>query len=518
MPKISADEILTQQNKRLFIQFGGPGAANAVKYSGKDTQYISLGGVSKPLSGGISAINVPDPNRFGNFKQVGRTRDAADFPSASLEVMQKKGAMPFQLGDMSCPFNIYEVAGQCKTPSDWTTGWTDYVQIYSFVEATDLDLGDRTSFDGDDADSNNLSLTMDKIYAVGGIALGAYADSLVNRSVVDACYGSMVQCGNCGPANDGTKRIYALCTTSGSGSPGLPATVVYSLDSGSTFTSVAITSMGATEAPVQIEVVGSYLVVLVASSTSSMSAIHYATLNSDTGAPGTFTKTQTGFTASAYANSMYVANAREIYFAADNGTVYKSSDITSGVDRTLTSTQSGNLRRIHGSENVLFACGTSDSVCKSVNRGETWAACASSPTSGTTLQALQVMSRDVAWVGSAAGGLYYTLNGGASWNTASIGNSLTGAITDIKFATDEVGYVSRTLSSTAYMYSTWNGGANWVASGAPRILNFPVFDAINRFAIPIDSDTTVAANNILIAALGGDGTDGLLLIGKVATL
>ena len=105
MPKISADEILTQQNKRLFIQFGGPGAANAVKYSGKDTQYISLGGVSKPLSGGISAINVPDPNRFGNFKQVGRTRDAADFPSASLEVMQKKGLIKdllYRDTDMLC--------------------------------------------------------------------------------------------------------------------------------------------------------------------------------------------------------------------------------------------------------------------------------------------------------------------------------------------------------------------------------------------------------------------------------
>ena len=518
MPKISADEILTQQNKRLFIQFGGPGAANVVKYSGKDTQYISLGGVSKPLSGGISAINVPDPNRFGNFKQVGRTRDAADFPTASLEVMQKKGTLPFQLGDMSCPFNIYEVAGQCKTPSDWSQGWTDYVQIYSFVEATDLDLGDRTSFDGDDADSNNLSLTMDKIYAVAPIAFGAYGDSLINRSVIDVTYGSVVQCGNCGPANDGTKRLYALSTTSGSGSPGLPATVVYSLDSGSSFTSVAITSMGSTEVPVQIEMVGSYLVVLVASSTSSKSAIHYAIIDSDTGAPGTFTKVQTGFVASAYANNMYVANAREIYFAADAGTVYKSSDITAGVDRVLTNTQTGNLQRIHGSENVLVACGTSDSVCKSFNRGETWAACASSPTTGTTLQAVQVMSRDVFWVGSAAGGLYYSLNGGASWNTGSIGNSLTGAITDIKFATDEVGYVSRTLSSTAYMYSTWNGGANWVASGNPRLLNFPVFDAINRFAIPIDADATVSANNVMIAGLGGDGLDGLLLIGKAATL
>ena len=119
MAKVSADEILTQGNKRLFIQFGGPTSANAVKYSGKDTQYLSLTGISKPISGGITAINVPDPNRFGRFKQIGRTRAAADMPSGSLEVMAKKGTLPFQLGDLNCPFNVYEVAGQCKTGRCW---------------------------------------------------------------------------------------------------------------------------------------------------------------------------------------------------------------------------------------------------------------------------------------------------------------------------------------------------------------------------------------------------------------
>ena len=521
MAKVSADEILTQGNKRLFIQFGGPTANNAVKYSGKDTQYISLTGISKPISGGITAINVPDPNRFGRFKQIGRTRSAADMPSGSLEVMAKKGTLPFQLGDLNCPFNVYEVAGQCKTPSDWTAGWTDYVQVYSFAEATDVDMGDRTSFDGDEGEIETLSLTIDKIYAVAPVAFGPVASTEVIHKVMDATYGTAVQCGNCGPANDGTKRIYAVMSGAGGvSSPGLPASIVYSLDSGSTFSSQAIDGIGAAEIPAQIEVVGIYLVILVPSSTSTKSAIFYAELNSDTGAPGAFTKVQTGFVASKYANDMYVANAREIYFAADGGYVYKSSDITAGVDRTLSAgdATAQNLERIHGSESVLVAVGANGAIIKSTTRGETWATTGATPLSSSTGTAVQVMGANDFHVGSSTGYMYYTLNGGATWNTTSIAGSGSGEITDIIFATDEVGYASRTLSSVAYLYSTWNGGANWVSSGAPRLLGWPSFVSTQRIAIPVDSDATVGANNVLISGTATGGIDGLLLVGKAATL
>ena len=521
MAKVSADEILTQGNKRLFIQFGGPTPANAVKYSGKDTQYLSLTGISKPISGGVTAINVPDPNRFGRFKQIGRTRAAADLPSGSLEVMAKKGSLPFTLGDLNCPFNVYEVAGQCKTPSDWTAGWTDYVQIYSFAEATDVDMGDRTSMDGDEGEKETLSLTIDKIYAIAPIAFGPVANEEVIHVVKDACYGTAVQCGNCGPANDGTKRIYAvLAGAGGVSSPGLPANVVYSLDSGSTWTSTAIDSIGLTDVPVQIEVVGIYLVVLVSSSANSKSAIYFSELNGDTGAPGSFSKVQTGFVASKRANDMYIANAREIYFAADGGYIYKASDITAGVDRTLSAgdATSSNLKRIHGSESVIVAVGASGAIVKSTTRGETWSTTGSTPMGAGAGTAVQVMTANDFHVGDDAGYLYYTLNGGATWSNQSITGNGTGQITDIIFATDEVGYVSRTLSSVAYIYSTWNGGANWVSSGAPRLLSWPTFAACNRIALPTDADATVAVNNLLISGSATGAVDGLLLVGKAATL
>jgi len=271
---------------------------------------------------------------------------------------------------------------------------------------------------------------------------------------------------------------------------------------------------------VQIEVVGIYLVVLVSSSANSKSAIYFSELNGDTGAPGSFSKVQTGFVASKRANDMYVANAREIYFAADGGYIYKASDITAGVDRTLNAgdATSSNLSRIHGSESVIVAVGASGAIVKSTTRGETWAATSSSPLGAATGTAVQVMTNNDFHVGASDGYLYYTLNGGATWSNASITANGTGAITDIVFATDEVGYVSRTLSSVAYIYSTWNGGANWVSSGAPRLLSWPAFAACNRIALPQDADATVTANNILISGAATGAVDGLLLVGKAATL
>jgi len=42
MPNLTADEIVTQKHKRLFIQFGGPYPGNVVKYYGQDAQYMSV--------------------------------------------------------------------------------------------------------------------------------------------------------------------------------------------------------------------------------------------------------------------------------------------------------------------------------------------------------------------------------------------------------------------------------------------------------------------------------------------
>jgi len=113
--------------------------------------------------------------------------------------------------------------------------------------------------------------------------------------------------------------------------------------------------------------------------------------------------------------------------------------------------------------------------------------------------------------------VYYTLNGGESWTSQAFSGSGAGQVNDIVFATNEVGYISHsTAVPAARIFSTWDGGSDWT-NAKPRILNLPTFDHAYRLAVP-KWDAGIAANNIAVAGLAGNGTYGILLLGIAASL
>lgn len=513
---LTADQIVTNKHKRIFRQPGGARPNNSVQYSGVESQYLSITGVSNPVSGGISPIRVPHPTRIGQYQQVGRSVEPADFATATVEVMERHGSIPFTLADLSCPQNYYIPTGKCKDLSDFLRGWSDYIEVYSGALVTDVDLGDRTQYDADDGVMDSLSVTLEAVYAIGKLGFGDNATAQIDREVVAVVYGNNVQCGDCGPADDGTNRIYAVTKPSGAGSPGLPAEVVYTLDGGANWTNVNIDSFGANEEPLDIDIVGQYLVVLGAD------AIFYAALNEGTGAPGAFTKVTTGFVAANSPRDMFVASPREIYFSGDGGYIYKATDITSGVSViSAASATSNDLLRIHGaSDGTLVAVGADSVVVKSINRGETWATTTVEPYGiALDVSAVLVLDEQRYWVGSAnSGRLAYTLNGGESWTEKGFSGAGAGTIRDIVAATNEVLYFSHdTNTPTGRIFSSWNGGADWT-NESPRIQNLPVFDRGTRLALPYGAHPTVASNNLAVAGLAGNGTDGILLLGVAAIL
>lgn len=504
---LSADELITQKFKRNFIQFGGARPGNVVKYSGQDAQYIYIDGVSDPESGGIDPGYVPDPRRAGVYRLAFRSITPPDLASATLMMYEKHGAIPRQLQRTGCAFTVYEHSGQCPDLSD-VNGWTDYVLIYSSALVTDKDLGTRSARDSDDLIEDGLSITLNDIYPVGPLGFGVEASTQVDREVVDIVYGTDVSC-NC---TDNTSRIYALVKSSGTGSPGLQTEVVYTLDEAATWSQANIDGMGATEDGLAIDIVGRYLVVI------GDDAYYYAELNIKTGAPGTFTKVTTGIVASGTPRDMYVASPREVFMVGDGGYVYKATDITAGVSAISEGdATSENLTRIHGSENVIVAVGENGACIVSRNRGGTWLSVTTAPSSAN-LTAISVVGPDYWWVGTDTGYAYYTLVGGeSSWTSKAFSGSGSGAVRDIVFASEEVGYIAHdTTSPTGRLLSTWTGGEYWTLT-SPRILNFPTVDRVNRVAFP-DTDISIAANHVALACLAGDGTDGTIALGIAARM
>jgi len=496
---------------RAYIQWGGPRPGNPVAFAGQDAQYMSITGVGLPEAGGFDPIWVSDPSNAKRYKLIGRMASAPDLPSATVTFYEKHGLLPRQLFK-NCPFTAYEVAGTCQDLSDLYNGVTDYLLVYSMGLTASKNLGDRVSFDTDNAIGDELEVTFSDIYPVGPLGLGDNALTLIDREVLDVVYGTRQTCGNCGPENDGSKQIYAITRSSG-GSPGLPAELIYTIDGGATWSQATITGIGATEDPNKIMIVGSRLVILSPTAASATQGGYYwADIDQDTGIPGTWTKVTTGFVASAQPRDAFVLSAREVFFCGDAGYIYKSTDITSGVSvLNAGAATAQNLSRIRGSEDAIVAVGAAGTVVRSTNRGATFATTQTAPTT-SGLQALAMFDQKRIWVGSVNGYIWSTVDGGKTWTRKGFSGEGTGQVFDILFVTEEIGYMLHgNATPTARLFATLDGGATWTNS-TWRILNWPTFNYAKRIAAPTSNDSAVNVNNVAIAGITSVN-DGVLLVG-----
>lgn len=514
MPKPGADLVITQKHRRAFSQRGGPGPANITRYAGADETYMTFDDDSNPITGGRSPINFHDPLRRagGAYRLIGESTDAPDFPSSTINFLERHGGVPWVDFDAGCFNNFYEVVGPCKRPDDFLNGWSDFVKVYSYGRANSHDESGLTTQDSDDASMTAMEFTFAAIYKIGSLLFGEKGAGEVEREVVDLAWAGGIDCGTCGPNDDGTKRLYAVTKSSGAASPGTPAEVIYTIDGGATFAQTNITGLGGTVDPTAIDIVGNNVVVL----DTAGNGYWFAEINQLTGVPGTWTQVTTGFVASKQPTDMWVAGSNEVYFSANGGYVYRSTDIASGVTVIEAgNVNTSNYQRIHGQDDDIVVVGDSGKIVKSGNRGVTWANVTLSPTSAT-VRAIRVLDGFRYWIGTSGGSVYYTINGGETFVLQTLPGGTLTVIDDIVAANDEVIYIAaRTSTPTGRLITTWNGGQKWTSSAltTQRVQNLPTASRFNRIAVPSTGQDTTDCNTIALGGLSGGGTDGILELG-----
>ena len=489
-------ELIKQGSTRAFYQPGGPGKDKF--FYGLDTQYFFIDGAEMPTNGDISPIFVPDPRRPNRYRLVGRTVEPPDLASVDLQFTEKWGGIPRPLMAPKCSFNLYEVHSECADLSDFYRGWESYMLIYSMFQFSGpIDLGTRMSRDGNDPLIHSVSAMGTALYPVGALGFGEEAATDVVMEVIDAVYGQQVTCGTCGMENDGSQVVYAL-TRANVGSPAAPGQLVYTTDGGATWTTASITGIGLTAEPRYIDIAGDILFV-----GTDLTTLLYARINKDTGIPGTWSTV----TLPVAMRDVYVQSPSAIFFAADSGRVYKTTDITAAPS-LIDGNATDNLLRISGDGNgVLVAVGANGRVYRSLNNGVTWASL--SAPAATSLNAVQVLGDNDIWVGGANGILYHTVNGGTTWVSA---YTTDGTIYDLVFATREVLWLSYSASNVAHLITSLDGGDSFALDTATsRIINWPVFNRAQRLAVPYLADPAVAANYITVCGLATSTIDGLLL-------
>ncbi len=514
MPKPGADLVVTQKHRRAFSQRGGPSPVNTTRYEGADETYMTFDDDTNPIAGGRNPINFHDPLRRagGAYRRIGETVDAPDFPSSTINFFERHGGVGWVDFDGGCFNNFYETVGTCKRPDDFINGWSDFMKIYSYGRANNHNESGLTTQDSDDSSMVAMEFVFASIYKIGALLFGEKGAGEVEREVVDLVWAGGIDCGACGPGDDGTKRLYAVTKSSGAASPGTPAEVIYTVDGGATFSQTNITGLGGTVDPTGIDLVGGNLVVL----DTAGNGYWFAEINVLTGVPGTWTNVTTGFVASKQPTDMYVAGASEVYFSANGGYIYKSTDIASGVTVSdAGNVNTSNYQRIHGQDDCIVVTGDSGKIVKTLNRGQTWANVTLSPTSAT-VRAILVLDDFRYWIGTSGGLVYYTINGGEFFTVVTLPGGTLAVIDDIVAATDEVIHISaRTATPTGRLITTWNGGQKWTSSAATtqRIQAFPTASRFNRIAVPRTGQATTDTNTIAMGGLSGGGTDGILELG-----
>lgn len=505
-----ADEIVMQRHFRAWTQRGGSKPSNRMRYAGPDDQYLMFGDVSNPRRGSVTPVREHDPYTRNAYRLIARGLAAPDLQTVTITAKRRHGGVPWFSDDLTCPNTFYELVGDCGAPDNFLYGWTDSVAIYSNALATATTHAGRKSFDTDDPTTDDMETTLASFYEISGLSFGENAQTIVERELVDLVYASGIECGACGINNDGTKRLYGVTKSSGSGSPGVPAEVVWTINGGETYSNQNITGLSGTVDPTGLEIFGNFIIVL----DTANNGYYTAEIDALTGAPLTWTNVTSGFSASNQPNDIYIANSGLAFLCGQNGRIYRMTNALSGVEE-IYSSGGADLLRINGDGNgTVVAVGESGVAIKTINNGTTWAT-VSTPTS-MSLRTVEVMDRFNFWIGSATGQVWYTIDGGISWTQIVLPGVV--RIDDLVFATQEVGYLLTGAPnvSTARLYTTYNSGRDWSStevSTNPRLLNWLTFTRGNRLAVPRLVPDSVAARRVAIGGLSGGGTDGILIQG-----
>jgi len=491
---------------RAFIIENGAGPGNSPAYQG-----LAVPGAISQSFGDITKIEIPDPNRYDSFLEIGQVKGENERATSSLV---GRYALDIQseilrLAQKGCEGDIHINLGDCTDPSSPNQFKKKIIQEnVSFTSYETDDLGALGSTDRAEVNETG-EYSIKTWYEILRMKFASRAGDILTNEVVDIVVCDNLSCGDCDDPSDGCQAIFAITKAAG-GSASTPADVAWSLDGGSTWQVRDVDTLGAAEEPTGLACVGDYLVII----SNDSNSLHYALLSefTATGANPTWTEVTTGFVSGGEPNDIWSVG-QMAFIVGDTGYVYKTDDPTAGVEVLDAGVAtSNNLQAVHAiDDQTAVAVGATGSVISTSNQS-TWAANTSS--SSDTLQAIWMIKDDLWWIGSDAGNLYYTKDSGTTWTAKTFTGSGSGAIHDINFPTKSVGYIAHASTTPAgRLLRTYDGGNSFVVL-PEDVGNLPASDRITAIATCSKGNISAAVNKIFCAGLADDGSDGFLMVGE----
>jgi hypothetical protein len=496
-----ANQLLESGFSRVYLlRYGAGPTTNPI--------YENLWRVGAPSwdQGKLTMVYAPDPAQYGKFVVAGKVQGEPGLPTLSMDAYYTTDLSEFlRMAHDQCDHDIHVHFGVCKDPRNFNVGW-DKILILETARSTSFTAKELGALQPSEDIQITETAKMEGqlLYEVMPMLYAEKAGANVNDEVVGIVFCGNPQCGSCGTPNDGSNVIFAVSLSSG-GSPGLLATVVASQDGGLTWVDSPITSLAANNAPTGIACVGLNTVV----TSSAAAALEYANSNDILNGVATWVAVATGFVGGHGPTTIQAPGETTVFFGGVGGYFYTSADPTSGVtllDAGTATTQ--DVIAMHALDiNTFLAVGKSNSVVYTSDGGLVLQS-VTGPLPGVDLTACFLRSATEWWVGTATGRLFYSTNSGVTWAEKAFPGSGSGKVWDIKFASNNVGYMAHaTTAPKGRILRTIGGGNSWYVQ--PE--NNAVMPSNNRIsALAVCPNVNVCAGG----GLGSNGTDGIIVVGR----
>lgn len=493
---------LTTGYARVFIIEGRARPDHAPQYFSS----LKMGGISQSF-GDVTKIEIPNPDRYGEYLEVDRIRGAIDRATFNLSGRFAAAMKSKLLGfaRKGCAVDIQLHIGECTDPSAFNVFTKAVIAEDSIVtnHSTD-DLGALES--GENAVVNETAdISATEYYEVLPLTFAARAGDIIINHVNDVIVYDYESCGTCTVESDGCQKVFAVTDAAG-GSPGTPPDILYSPDGGVNWYAHDIDTLTSAQDANSVAGVGDYIVVV----SNGAGSISYCTEEdlADLVDP-TFTEITTGVVAGKEPYHIW-SLGRKAFIAADGGYVYICEDPTAGVSAVETGAAvTSDLKFVHAIDDEhAVAVGDGGAVIKTTD-GVSWDVTLTNPVgAAVSLTSVWMKSETEWWVTASNGTMYYTLNSGKTWVAKTLPGTTPTKMNRIAFSTDSVGYAAGIVNSRARLYRSFDGGYSWVV--------MPESGAVLPLADEFLGIATCKYNPNFVVCVGihDNSTDGVAITGS----
>lgn len=495
-------DILETPFSRVFLIEDGASPGNIPMYLG-----LAAAMANTWKQGTLTPVRIPSPETYGNFETVDILRGARDLPQLTIQQrMQPALSDLLRIVRKGCNVDVHVHIGACQNPSDFDNGWT-LARVLELAKASDYSTSNLGAMDADQIAvvTETVPFSGRNMFDLKRIRPGEVGGAQVTDFVPRVLICDSATCGACGLSSDGCNVMFSA-SGAVSGSPGVSAEVNYTTDGGITWAQSVVNSMIIGETIVDMACVGTNLVVL--SATGTTSNFHYASLASVVNGTAIWSKVSTGFVATKTGNRIVSLDATHTWVAAQGGYAYFSADITAGVivqDAGVATIQNLLNVAVFDHNNAVMV-GASNALISTSSGGAAWSLVVG-PSVGNSLTAAWMLSPTL-WLIAGNGSLWYTVNSGVTWVAKAFTGSGSGTVRDIQFSSSSVGYMAHDTSGLrGRVFRTINGGFSWTLMPEETTVPLPTVVSIRAIAAcPEDP------NLLLVGGVNANGSDGYLAI------